>query len=66
MDKMTREERRRLAKQYPQLFEGTGDNLIPKIHRMAWSLFYMYTHTYLAQPYTLALHPTQLNASSIH
>lgn len=35
MDQMTREERRRLAKQYPQLFEGTGDNLIPKIHRMA-------------------------------
>lgn len=52
MDQMTREERRRLAKQYPQLFEGTGDNLIPKIHRMAWFLFYMYTDT---------LRPTQLD-----
>ena len=34
VEAMTREQRRALAKQHPQLFEGTGDNLIPRIHRL--------------------------------
>ena len=34
VEAMTREQRRALAKQHPQMFEGTGDNLIPRIHRL--------------------------------
>ena len=34
VESMTRQQRRELAKQHPQLFEGTGDNLIPRIHRV--------------------------------
>jgi import inner membrane translocase subunit TIM17 len=35
VDQMMREQRRHYAKQYPQLFEGSGDNLVPKVHRIA-------------------------------
>ena len=34
-DRAIREQRRILAKQYPQLFEGPMDNLVPKVHRFA-------------------------------
>ena len=33
-EKANRDERRRMAKIRPDLFEGSGDNLVPKIRRV--------------------------------
>jgi mitochondrial import inner membrane translocase subunit TIM17 len=34
MEKQNREQRRQLAKMRPDLFEGSGDNLIPRVRRV--------------------------------
>lgn len=34
VEKQNREQRRQLAKMRPDLFEGSGDNLIPRVRKM--------------------------------
>lgn len=34
-EKQNRQQRRQLAKMRPDLFEGSGDNIVPRVRRMA-------------------------------